>query len=146
MIIKWGTGEIDLNMEVFLHTTTIAKFKKMIKLIRKSKVPEAEETIRYYISDWLSGAPEYITGLNDRCIKSAYEIESEEMHLFKLKNRRKLIFDPGNVGYKELTTQIKESEKRLKYCKAEYRQMLSNLKKCVSNKQKFKKFLSFLEK
>lgn len=146
MIIKWRTGEIDLNMEVFLHTTTITKFKKMIKLIRKSKVPEAEETIRYYISDWLSGAPEYITALNDRCIKSAYEIESEEMHLFKLKNRRKLIFDPGNVGYKELTTQIKESEKRLKYCKAEYRQMLSDLKKCVSNKQKFEKFLLFLEK
>lgn len=58
IIIKYGngnsTGEMKIVVQSFMEEQTIVKIKKLLKIIRTSNNPDAEQVIADFCKQWLS--------------------------------------------------------------------------------------------
>lgn len=51
--IRYENGSMTVHLEEFLNIRSIAKVRKLLKLIRSSFTPECEQQIKEFVQDWI---------------------------------------------------------------------------------------------
>ena len=71
--IRYENGSMTVHLEEFLNIRSIAKVRKLLKLIRSSFTPECEQQIKEYVQDWFEQFEQkqleterYITGYEQK--------------------------------------------------------------------------------
>lgn len=71
--IRYENGSMTVHLEEFLNIRSIAKVRKLLKLIRSSFTPECEQQIKEFVQDWIEQFEQkqleterYITGYEQK--------------------------------------------------------------------------------
>lgn len=51
--IRYENGSMTVHLEEFLNIRSIAKVRKLLKVIRSSFTPECEQQIKEFVQDWI---------------------------------------------------------------------------------------------
>lgn len=73
--IRYENGSMIVNVEEFLNMRSVAKVRKLLKLIRDSFTPECEQQIKGFVQDWIEQSEQrqleiarYITGYEQKLV------------------------------------------------------------------------------
>ena len=71
--IRYENGSMTVHLEEFLNIRSIAKVRRLLKLIRSSFTPECEQQIKEFVQDWIEQFEQkqleterYITGYEQK--------------------------------------------------------------------------------
>lgn len=144
--IDYGTenkGEIKIIVQSFLEQQMIIKIKKLLKIIRVSNTPEAEQVIANYCRQWLAEYEAEQKTLVNKHVdlkEKAKKIESDIVYDQRIMDR----CSKNTELYKKYAKLLKSKKKELAIVNAAVRSSLSEFNRNQKSKSKYENILAFI--
>ena len=143
--IRYENGSMTVHLEEFLNIRSIAKVRKLLKLIRSSFTPECEQQIKEFVQDWIEQFEQkqleterYITGYEQKvsyCQKQLRDaLYTRDSYKKSTPLHKSEVWDRWNE-------EVKDCRKELAEVKTLLRSYQSRYNSNIRNKDFYKKVL-----
>lgn len=143
--IRYENGSMTVHLEEFLNIRSIAKVRKLLKLIRSSFTPECEQQIKEFVQDWIEQFEQkqleterYITGYEQ---KVSYCQKQLRDALYTRDSYKKSTLLHKSEGWDRWNEEVKRCRKELAEVKTLLRSYQSQYNSNIRNKDFYKKVL-----
>lgn len=102
--IRYENGSMTVHLEEFLNIRSIAKVRKLLKLIRSSFTPECEQQIKEFVQDWIEQFEQkqleterYITGYEQKVSYCQKQLRMPYLSVTVTKSQHRCISRKGGT-------------------------------------------------
>lgn len=143
--IRYENGSMTVHLEEFLNIRSIAKVRRLLKLIRSSFTPECEQQIKEFVQDWIEQFEQkqleterYITGYEQ---KVSYCQKQLRDALYTRDSYKKSTSLHKSEGWDRWNEEVKGCRKELAEVKTLLRPYQSRYNSNIRNMDFYKKVL-----
>lgn len=125
--IKYEHGEMVIHLEEFLSWRSIAKVRKLLKIIKGSDTPEQEEIFKERIKELLSGMVDEKKAYANKAVEWGTRVAEEKLELEKMQQELERVtayrdgYKKNSLPWKNLNEQVKKVKSQLKHQKEKIR-------------------------
>lgn len=149
IVIKYGNftnaGTMTIAIDRFLEIRSMAKFRKLLKIIRTSNTPEVENDIKSYIVEYLADVDKRIVFHANKSVDARTEYHEQEAVLNALIKRRSLHRKNTKI-YKNISEKVKEQREKMKHSKNVWKSQEKLFDSAIKNKDFYEKCLELIDK
>lgn len=152
--IRYENGSMTVHLEEFLNIRSIAKVRKLLKLIRSSFTPECEQQIKEFVQEQAEQFEQvqkehsiYIEGYTQKIRYAEQQIRQSQLLLDSHRKNTK-VWKNRNADVKKYRERLKEPRNTLKEQKEELKKLKALLRsrqqsfdRNIRNKDFYKKVL-----
>ena len=129
--IRYENGSMTVHLEEFLNIRSIAKVRKLLKLIRSSFTPECEQQIKEFVQDWIEQFEQKVSYCQKQLRDALYTRDSYKKSTPLHKSE----------GWDRWNEEVKGCRKELAEVKTLLRSYQSRYNSNIRNKDFYKKVL-----
>jgi hypothetical protein len=135
--IRYENGSMTVHLEEFLNIRSIAKVRKLLKLIRSSFTPECEQQMKEFVQDWIEQFEQkqlenerYITGYEQKvgyCQKQLRDaLYTRDSYKKSTPLHKSEGWDKWNEGVKGCRKELAEVKTLLRFYQSRYNSNIRN--------------------
>lgn len=159
----YPNGKMNINLDIFLDTCGVMKFRKLLKIVKMTHMPERHiNTLTTFINDFLNVSDNLIDSTELLVKNTKVSISNKEEQLKNLVYKRNIVkqrikkiltytthrsqeYRLTKESEEELKTEIKKVRQQLVIERTKYREYVDDIKRYERNKKNFKKYLELLK-
>lgn len=139
--IEYDRGTMVIHLEEFLSCRSVAKVKKLLKIIQRSYTPEAADQMRQFIRDKVSGLDALMKVSANQYVRLKEEVRNIQNDVDVWKSQRDRNTKNSNP-YKHYNDKLKVSREQLRDAKKSLNTVKREFDNHAKDKVFFEKMLS----
>lgn len=139
--IEYDRGKMIIHLEEFLSCRSVAKVKKLLKIIQRSYTPEAADQMQQFIKDKVSGLDGLMKISANQCVRFTEEVKNIQNDVDVWKSQRSR-FKKSEKGWEHYNDNLKKSREKLRDAKKSLNTVKREFDNHAKDKVFFEKLLS----